>query len=171
MSTESGDHPVVPAEAPEPSTEVPVHLSEEEAPHGAFFYACLIIGWAVIVFGLHGMVANAGQTNPSALARILVGLNVVNDAVVIPLLVVAGFLSRRVLPRWALVPVQVALIASATVLLYAYPLLGDWGRTARAGYSRLPWDYGQNVAVVLGSIWLVCALLVLWSWRRSRPTP
>ena len=107
MSTESGDHPVVPAEAPEPSTEVPVHLSEEEAPHGAFFYACLIIGWAVIVFGLHGMVANAGQTNPSALARILVGLNVVNDAVVIPLLVVAGFLSRRVLPRWALVPVQV----------------------------------------------------------------
>jgi hypothetical protein len=145
--------------------------THEEAPHGVFFWICLILGWAVIVFALHGLIADANQTNPGALFRILVGLNIVNDALVAPLLVAVAFLGRRVVPRWAVVPLDIGLITSAVVLLYAYPLLGDWGRTARAGYSRLPWDYAQNVGVVLGAIWFVCALMALWSWRRSRSTP
>jgi len=141
-----------------------------EELHGPFFWICLVVGWAVIVFGLHGLIANADQTHPPALARLLIGLNIVNDALVAPLLVALAVLSRRLLPRWALVPVQIGLITSAVVLLYAFPLFGDWGRTARAGYSRLPWDYAHNVAVVLGAIWLVCGVLALWSWRRSGPT-
>lgn len=137
--------------------------------HGPVFYACLVVGWGIIVFGLHGMFADANQTNPAAVFRILIGLNVLNDALVAPMLVVAAAISRRVLPRWALGPVQVGLIATAVVVLYAYPLIGDWGHTVRAGFSRLPWDYAHNTAVVVAVIWAVCALMGAWGWRRDHP--
>jgi hypothetical protein len=133
--------------------------------HGPFFFTCLLVGWGVIVFGLHGMVANGGQANPPALFRLLIGLNIVNDALVIPGVIALGYLARRHLPGWLLMPVQVGLITSAVVVLYAYPLLGGWGRSARAGASRLPWDYGHNLAVVLLAVWVLCAGLALWSRR------
>jgi hypothetical protein len=119
------------------------------------------------VFGLHGLLSAPG-TNPPATFRLLIGLNVVNDALVVPLVVALAFLARRWLPRWSVVPVDVGLIASAVVTLYAYPLVGGWGHTARAGPSRLPWDYAHNLAVVVGGIWVLCALWALWSWRRTR---
>ena len=132
--------------------------------------ACLLLGWAVIVFALHGMISEP-SANPPNLFRLLIGLNVVNDAIVIPIVLVISLLVRRVLPRWALVPVQIGLFASAVVVLYAYPLLGGWTHTARAGPSRLPHDYAGSLAVVLGTIWLVCALgaLATRQWRH-RPT-
>ena len=139
-----------------------------EAPHRPHFsqVACLVVGWAVIVFALHGMISEP-SANPPNLFRLLVGLNVVNDAIVIPIVLVISLLVRRVLPRWALVPVQIGLFASAVVVLYAYPLLGGWGHTARAGPSRLPHDYADSLAVVLGTIWVVCALgaLATRQWR------
>ena len=145
-------------------TAEPLH----EAPHRPHLaqVACLVVGWAVIVFALHGMISEP-SANPPNLFRLLVGLNVVNDAIVIPIVLVISLLVRRVLPRWALVPVQIGLFASAVVVLYAYPLLGGWGHTARAGPSRLPHDYADSLAVVLGTIWVVCALgaLAARQWR------
>jgi len=147
---------------PPPAGEPPV-----AERRGFFFWVGLVVGWGLIVFALHGLLTEHG-TNPPALFRLLIGLNVVNDALVVPLLVVLALVVRRVVPRFAIVAVDVGLIASAVVLLYAYPLLGDWTRTTRAGDSRLPWDYAHNVAVVLAAIWFVCALLALLSWRRGR---
>ena len=143
----------------------PPHVAQHR-PHVAQV-ACLVVGWAVIVFALHGMISEP-SANPPNLFRLLIGLNVVNDAIVIPIVLVISLLVRRVLPRWALVPVQIGLFASAVVVLYAYPLLGGWGHTARAGPSRLPHDYAGSLAVVLGTIWLVCALgaLATRQWRR-----
>jgi hypothetical protein len=138
-------------------------------PHPAQV-ACLIVGWAVIVFALHGMISEPAS-NPPNLFRLLIGLNVVNDALVIPVVLAISLLVRRILPRWAIVPVQVGLFASAVVVLYAYPLLGGWTHTARAGPSRLPHDYAYSLIWVLGTIWLACALgaIAAWHWRR-RPT-
>lgn len=135
-------------------------------PHPAQV-ACLIVGWAVIVFALRGMISEPAA-NPPGLFRLLVGLNVVNDALVIPIVLAISLLVRRVLPRWAILPMQIGLFASAVVVLYAYPLLGGWTHTARAGPSRLPHDYAYSLAWVLGAIWLVCALLALAAWLRRR---
>jgi hypothetical protein len=137
----------------------------QHRPHPAQV-ACLVVGWAVIVFALHGMISEP-STNPPNLFRLLIGLNVVNDAIVIPVVLVISLLVRRVLPRWALGPVQIGLFASAVVVLYAYPLLGGWGHTARAGPSRLPHDYADSLALVLGTIWVACALgaLAARQWR------
>jgi len=141
-------------------------VTPRHRPHPAQV-ACLIVGWAVIVFALHGMISDRAS-NPPDLFRLLIGLNVVNDALVIPVVLAISLLVRRVLPRWAILPVQVGLFASAVVVLYAYPLLGGWGHTARAGPSRLPHDYADSLAWVLGAIWLVCALLATAAWLRQR---
>lgn len=142
-----------------------------DRPHPAQV-ACLIVGWAVIVFALHGMISEPAS-NPHDLFRLLIGLNVVNDTLVIPVVLAISLLVRRVLPRWAILPVQVGLFASAVVVLYAYPLLGGWGHTARAGPSRLPHDYAESLIWVLGAICLVCALgaIAARQWRRRPDVP
>ena len=94
----------------------------------------------------------AGSANPPHLFRLLIGLNVVNDAVVIPIVLAISVLVRRVLPRWCILSAQVGLFASAVVVLYAYPLLGDWGRTAT----------GRLVAPAPTTHTASCG-----SWRRS----
>ena len=141
-------------------------VAPRHRPHPAQV-ASLIVGWAVIVFALNGMISEPASDPPN-LFRLLIGLNVVNDAFVIPIVLAISLLVRRVLPRWAILPAQVGLFASAVVVLYAYPLLGGWAHTARAGPSRLPHDYAYSVVWVLGAIWLVCALLAVAArrWRR-----
>ncbi len=135
---------------------------------GPWFWGCLALGWAVIAFAIHGMVAD--RANPPRVFALVVGLNIVNDALVAPLLIAVAVLARRLVPRWALVPFDVGLIASAAVVLYAYPLVGSWGKSAAAGFTRLPFDYAHNLLVVLGCIWLGCAALAAWSlvWKRPR---
>jgi hypothetical protein len=131
-------------------------------------YAGLVVGWAGIVFGLQGLISHPAPGKPFDTLRTLVLLNIANDALIVPVLIGMALLLRRLLPRWTITGVQVGLLASGVVLLFAYPLLGDWGRTARAGYSRLPWDYAHNVAIVLAGIWFVAACIAAWSWRRTR---
>ena len=141
-------------------------VAPRRSPHPAQV-ACLIVGWAVIVFAIHGMISEPAS-NPPNLFRLLIGLNVFNDALIIPVVLAISLLVRRALPRWAILPVQVGLFASAVVVLYAYPLLGGWSHTARAGPSRLPHDYADDLIWVLGTIWLVCALgaITARQWRR-----
>jgi len=144
------------------------HTPDRTENPGPLFWTTLVLGWAVIVFGVHGMLSNWSQTNPPALLRILIGLNIINDALVVPFLIAAAVLCRRFVPRWLLVPVDVGLIITAVVVLYSYPLVGSWGKTARAGASRLPWNYAHNLALVLVIVWAVCAVGALWSWTRTR---
>jgi hypothetical protein len=136
---------------------------------GPLFWLTLAVGWGVIAFGVHGMASNWSGSNPPVVLRTIVGLNVVNDALVVPAVLLVAVACRRVLARWLVVPVDVGLILTAVVVVYSYPLVGSWGKSARAGTSRLPWNYAHNLAVVVGVIWAACALLALWSWNRSRP--
>ncbi len=137
------------------------------AEHGPLFWVVLAVGWAVIIFAIHGMIAQ--RANPPEVWKLLIGLNIVNDALVAPALVVAAFVVRRLVPGWLVAPLDVGLIASAVVTLYAYPLVGSWGKSVAAGSSRLPFDYAHSLLMVLGAIWFVCALLAVWSWLRKHP--
>jgi len=141
---------------------------EQARDPGPLFLLALAVGWAVIGFGIHGLVSNWSSTNPPVVLRTVVGLNLLNDALVAPLLVIVATACRRLLPRWSLRPVQVGLIVSAAVVLYSYPLVGSWGKSVRSGSSRLPWNYAHNLAIVLAVIWAACALGLAWSWHRAR---
>jgi len=159
--------PPVPEKAA-PSSDEPASPPHAEGLHGFVGWAVLAVGWAVIAFAIHGLVAD--RANPPAVFELLVGLNVLNDAVVVPVVIILAVLVRRLAPAWAVVPVDVGLLVSAVVVIYAFPLVGSWGKSARAGTSRLPFDYAHSLLMVLGAVWVVCALWALWSWRRARST-
>jgi fatty acid desaturase len=148
----------------------PEAQGHEPARQGPLFWTCLLAGWGVLAFGLVGLLLHP-ESSPPALFRLLVGLNVANVALVAPAIVVVAALVRRAVPRWAVAPVGVGLIATAVVVVYAYPLVGGFDRTARAGSSRLPLNYTHSLAMVLGAIWFVCAAMALWAWRRRAHRP
>jgi hypothetical protein len=133
----------------------------------ATFWVGLAAGWVAITIGLFGIIDHRSSANPVGVFRLLLGLNVVNDAVVVPVIVTAAFLLRRWAPRWLLAPAQVWLIIAGVVSLYAYPLVRRFGARAD-NTSQLPLDYAHNLVVVLGWVTLLCAALAIGSWRRDR---
>jgi hypothetical protein len=70
----------------------------------------------------------------------------------------------RAVPGRARPVVQAALVVSAVVALFAYPLVRAYGLAVNNPTS-LPHNYAANLLVVLGVVWAVAAVLVL---RRLR---
>jgi hypothetical protein len=134
---------------------------------GAVFWAGVAIGWIAIGIGLFGVFDHPGSANAFKVFRLLVGLNVVNDAVVIPALLVLAFVVRRYAPRWLILPAQVWFIMAGAVAVYAYPLVGGFGKS-KVNPSILPHNYAHSLLIVLGCITAFSALLALRSWRRAR---
>jgi len=140
----------------------------ETSSHAWPFWVALAGGWSMIGFGIHGIVDRVGgRTNPFGLARLFIGLNVIHDAVVAPLVIVAGVVLGPVLPRRARPVVQGAVIVSAVVALYAYPLVRGYGRIAESP-SVLPLNYGHGLAVVLAAIWAVALVIMAVRWAAAR---
>ncbi len=141
--------------------------TSSEGEGDAVFWAGVAIGWTAIGIGLFGVLDHPGSANAFKVFRLLVGLNIVNDAIVIPTVLVLAFAVRRLAPRWLILPAQVWFIMAGTVVVYAYPLVGGYGRS-KVNSSILPHDYAHSLLIVLGSITLFSALLALRSWRRAR---
>jgi hypothetical protein len=125
------------------------------------------IGWTVIGIGLFGVFDHPGSANAFKVFRLLIGLNVVNDAAVIPTLLLLAFAVRRLAPRWLIMPAQVWFIMAGAVTVYAYPMVGDFGRS-KVNPSILPHNYAHNLLIVLGCITAFSAFLAWRSWRRAR---
>ena len=117
--------------------------------------------------GCSGIFDHGSQANPLKVFRLLIGLNIFNDAILVPVVLGLALAVHRWAPRWLLAPAQVWLIISGVVSLYAYPLVGDFGRKPSQP-SELPFNYSHNLLIVLGCITLFCAGLALRSWRRER---
>jgi len=129
----------------------------DERP-GKAFWIGLAAGWAVIVFGVAGLLANRADTKPFEVAYRFVELVLIHDAVVAPLAFIVGAVATRWLPTIVRGPVRGALALSAIVIVFALPLVQRLG--ARQNSSVLPLAYGPNLAIVLGAIWLTTAGVV-----------
>jgi hypothetical protein len=134
---------------------------------GAVFWAGVVIGWTAIGIGLFGVFDHPKSANAFKVFRLLVGLNIVNDAVVIPALLLLAFAVRRYAPRWVLLPAQVWFIMVGAVTVYAYPFVGGFGK-AKVNPSILPHNYAHSLLIVLTCVTAFSALLALRSWRRAR---
>jgi hypothetical protein len=124
------------------------------------FWVSAAAGWAVIGFGLRGIFQHSLDTRPSNLARFVVGGALLHDLVVAPIVVVAGVMLARAVPGRARAAVQAALVVSAIVALFSYPLVRAYGLAANNPTS-LPHNYTANLLVVLGVVWAVAAVAVL----------
>ena len=135
------------------------------------FWFGLVVGWAVMGYGVWGFLSNHRSTVPARTVWWIVGTAVAHDAIVAPLVTLVGLLLAARLPRWARGPVAAAVAATGVVLLVSYPQLRHFGRRAD-NPSILPLDYPRNVALVLGVIWVAAAVgLVIRHRQFRRPAP
>jgi hypothetical protein len=139
------------------------------SPHGAHkvgagFWVSAAVGWVVIGVGLRGIFEKHVDTRPGQLARFVVGGALLHDLFVAPLVILAAVLVARAVPGRARPFVQAALVVTAVVALFAYPLVRAYG-LATNNPTSLPHNYAANLLVVLGLVWATAAAL---AFRRLR---
>jgi hypothetical protein len=102
------------------------------------------------------------DTRPAELARFVFGGLLVHDAIVVPLVLGVGLVVARWVPRPFRSVVQVGVLVSACLTVYAYPLVRGYGHAAH-NPSSLPHRYAANLALVLTGVVAVAgaALAVL----------
>ncbi len=131
-------------------------MSAAPRPAGPRFWITAALGWAVIGWGVVGIVSNSLDTRPANLAKFVVGGALLHDLIVAPVAILAGVMVVRAVPRRVRGPVQAALVVSAIVALFSWPLVRAYGLAANNPTS-LPHNYGRNLLVVLGLVWAVAA--------------
>jgi hypothetical protein len=141
------------------------------ATHGVAFWIAVVGGLAVAGFGVAGYLERYPDvTRRVELARWIVGVDLAHDFLLAPLVVLAGYLVRRIVPRLALAPVQFGLMASGIVLLIAWrPLQGSAEYKHNATIQ--PLAYGPATLTVLAIVWTIAvAWFILRVARRPEPT-
>lgn len=126
--------------------------------------AGLVLGVPVIAYAVRGALVDAHLTHPAELARWIVGLAAVHDLVVVPVVLAAGAVLRRRVPRRAWPPVRTALLTSTVLVAVGWPFVRGYGRNPTIP-SLLPRDYAAGLLAALAVVWILAmAWLVV---RRS----
>jgi hypothetical protein len=136
------------------------------SPKRRSFWVGVALGWAVIGYGVWGLLSNANRTNPDQWIRWFAGSLIVHDLVVAPLTFVVGALVVGRIPRRYRAPLQGGLIASAIIVLTTWPLVAGYGLRAD-NPSALPNNYLAGLAFVLAVVWSAVAVIAMRSWRRG----
>jgi hypothetical protein len=133
----------------------------------------LSVGSAIGLFGLAGLAVDAAKTMPLVWLKWLIGLLLVHDLVLAPIVHLTGHRLRGRAPeswRW---PLQLGLITSGVLVLASVPVLVGAGRRTQPGNaSVLPGNYPLALAGVLTVVWLGVLALRIWRpTRRRRRSP
>jgi hypothetical protein len=116
----------------------------------------LVLGVPVMAYAVRGALVDAADTHPPELARWIVGLALVHDLLVVPLVLAAGVVLRRRVPPRAWPPVRAALLASAVLVAVGWPFVRGFGRSPGVP-SLLPRDYATGLVLALVVVWLLAA--------------
>lgn len=126
--------------------------------HGLRFWVMFAFGGAAIVFGVMGLVGDAGVRGTANIAVWLAGSNVINDLLLAPLACLVGIVLARVLPEPCRAPIRAALLATAVVLLIAFPALRGYGRDQVPDNSSVdPLNYATATTTVIATVWAAAA--------------
>jgi hypothetical protein len=127
---------------------------------GKGFWISAALGWALILYGLRGVLHHSLDTRPSQLARFWIGGALAHDLLLAPLTLALGVALNRAVPgRW-LAPVQRTLIICAPLALFAYPEIRGYAHILRNPTS-LPHNYAANVFLVLAMVLAVTVPMAL----------
>jgi len=145
----------------------PTPAPVEETPAGVPWRLGLLAGGAIFAFGLYGLLHNARATLPVDWFSWVAGALILHDALLLPAVLVAGFLLVRLVPATVRAGLQGTLAVCATVALMSVPVVLAKGRAAD-NPSLLPHDYAKNLAIVLVAILAGGMLITVLRAARSR---
>jgi len=151
----------------------PLPLDEDRLSNAAeggpanrrLFSIMAVLGWALMSYGVYGLIINAAQTHPSSWLVWFLGGIVVHDFLLAPVVIGVGVLLSRAVPDRYRGPVQGALVAGGIVALTALPYVLGFGRSS-SNPSALPNNYAAALGILLVLIAAVAAVLV--ALRRNR---
>ena len=130
------------------------------------FCVSVLAGATMIAWGVRLLVHDVGDPDArNSWVLWVVGADLVHDGIVVPVVLLVGWVIARCVPAPRRVPVQVGLLVSAPVLVVAWlPLVGS---AAPVGNPSIqPLDYRTAVPAVLVLVWVV---VLAWGYaRRSR---
>jgi hypothetical protein len=144
--------------------------AEAQQSYGPVFWIGLVIGWAVIGWGLAGVLQSVWlKDRPLRVLWWVLGGLVVHDALLAPFLTLAAIaLGLAISKPRVRGPIAAGLVLSGVVVLFSYPLWRGFGRRA-ANETILPLDYPHNVGIIVLAIWIgVAATLVVRRVRGAR---
>lgn len=133
----------------------------------AFGLRCVLgaAGLGAIAFGAWELLGDPHVDTAWPILWWLVGVLVLHDAVLAPLLILGGLVLSRVLPSRVREIVRGGLVVALVVSLVALPLLLRQGMSSNP--TVLPLDYTRNWLLVLGVIAVTTTVLALANaWRR-----
>jgi hypothetical protein len=123
-----------------------------------------------MTYAVRGALVDEHLTRPAELARWIVGLAVVHDLVLVPLVLAVSAALHRLVPPRARPPIRTALLVSATLAAVAWPFARGYGRNP-AVPSLLPRNYTTGLLAAVALTWLAASAWLLVSHlRRSRGT-
>ena len=150
--------------------ELPPPIADEiddTSHYGPAFIVGCGVGGACMVFGLVALFTHAGSTKPVNFASFFVGLALLHDLVLVPVVLAVAWVLRKGSPKSARGLIMGAVAVSAIVAVFAIPGLRGWGLQA-GNPSFLPRNYAFGLAVSLAVIWLVSGLVLARRLRRMQ---
>jgi hypothetical protein len=151
----------------------PERETEPEIPTGgALFWIGAVIGIGIMAFGVKGLLDAAPSTQPHQVGLSLLGLDLLHDTIVAPIVCLVGLVLTRFLPNRIRVPVRAGLFASAIVILVGWAALRGYGHDQVPDNPTVdPLNYGTAVLTVLSFVW---AAVLTWAgvaWWLGRAEP
>ena len=118
---------------------------------GPVFWIATAAGWALIGWGLRGIIVHHVDTRPAHLLRFFAAGLAAHDLLFAPAVLAGGLIIARTVPgRWR-APIQGGLIMAGTIALYAYPLVRGYGR-ALHNPTSLPRNYAAGLGFVIAVV-------------------
>jgi hypothetical protein len=153
-------------------SDVPI-VEPERRLRKPMLWVSAVLGWAVIAYGVRGLLHHHVDTRPANLAKFFVGGALAHELLFAPVVLVAGVFLARIAPRPSRAWLQAGLLVSGCLALFSYPLVRDYARVNH-NPSSLPHNYTANLGVAVGAVWaavIAGALVTAVLHRRaSRPS-
>ncbi len=125
----------------------------------------MALGAAIVGFGVRGALLHLRPARIVNLSLFLGASGVAHDFLWAPLLV-AGGVATRIVPLPFRRPARVGLALSASLVLFAVPLLAGPSTRVRNA-TVLPLDYTRNLVVTIAVITAVSATVGAAAWART----
>jgi hypothetical protein len=123
--------------------------------HGRPFWIAVVAGVAIMAYGINGYFERVPDlTRRVDLARWILGVNLVHDFVLAPMVLLVGLGVAHVVPKRLREPVRVGLVASGVVLLVAWRPL-QHSAASKHNATVQPLDYRTATLTVLVCVWLL----------------